>query len=59
MPSEEQFLVYVNQKNKTLYRIRINFHLSSLIFELKKSEIYYSEPRSTTSENGIYSDSQT
>ena len=58
-PSEVEFLVYVNQKNKTLCRILINFYLSSLIFEVKKSEIFYSEPRSTTSENGIYSDSQT
>ena len=51
MPLEVEFLVRVSQKK---YSVR-NFHqLSSLtrIFKVKKSEIYYSEPRSTTSKNG-------
>ena len=39
-------------KNKIRCGIFINFRLLSLIFEVKKSEIYYSEPRSTTSKNG-------
>ena len=32
--------------------IFINFHCSSLNFEVKKSEVYYSEPHSKTSKNG-------
>ena len=42
------------QKNKIRCGIFINFCLSSLIFEVKKSEIYYSESRSTTSEERAY-----
>ena len=31
---------------------KLNFFLCGLMFEVKKSEIYYAEPDSTTSKNG-------
>ena len=40
-PLEAEFLVRVSQK-KNRCGIFINFRLSSLIFQIKKSEIYYS-----------------
>ena len=49
---EVEFLVRVSQKNKVRCRIFINIRLSPFIFEVKKSEIYFSEPRSITSKNG-------
>ena len=46
-------------KNKIRCGVFINFRLWSLIFQVKKPEIYYSEPRSTTFKERVYiSDSQ-
>ena len=60
-PMAGEFLVRIGQKTKFGLGFSSTWiRLSPLISEVKKSEIYYSEPRSTTSKNwtGISSDSQ-
>ena len=52
-PLEVEFLVRISQKNNIQCRIFINFHLLSLIFEVKKSGIYFQPVEAVTNSFGF------